>query len=280
MPTGKIRKLIGGILSRYQEIFGIELFAYNFLSNHLHLIARAPGQNIDEFCENVNREIAKRLNWKYRREGKFWSRRYDDQQILTANDLIEAFLYVTTNPSRHGLVRNSKDWTGLNSFEHSLKEQDRTFTFHHYSKEEGFKTTTHTLKLSILPPFQNISKKERKETIEKLLNERMDLIAKERSENNQGFLGIETILEQVPGEIPISVSRSRRPNCYTKDHSLRKQFRESMKLRRTRYAIASMRYRLKLKAHFPENTFFPPLHRAPRLFPFTPLTPDFFKNAA
>jgi len=77
-PSSNVKKLIGGIIARYQEFLQIEIYAYCILSNHLHLLIKSPNGNTDEFCENVNREIARRLNWKHHREGQFWSRRYDD----------------------------------------------------------------------------------------------------------------------------------------------------------------------------------------------------------
>lgn len=274
-PTSNVKKLIGGIIARYQEIFEVELFAYNVLGNHMHLVAKAPKSNIDEFCENVNREIAKRINWRHKREGKFWGRRYDDQQILTQDDLLEAFLYVTTNPSKHGLVSNSQDWPGLNSYEQSLTEKDRCFSFNHYSKEP--RVTKHKLKLSVLPALKELSKKKRAELLTKLLSERSAQIAKDRGKS---FLGLQALLDQEPGEKPANVSKSPRPRCYTKCSELRRNFREIDRARRDAYSYASMLYRVGRKATFPEFTFKPPLHRAPRVVPFKPLTAEHFKNAA
>ena len=233
-PTSNVRKLIGGIIARYQEIFEVELFAYNVLGNHMHLLARAPKSNIDEFCENVNREIAKRLNWRNKREGKFWGRRYDDQTVISEDDLLEAFLYVTTNPTKHGLVSNSQDWPGLNSYDHCLTEKDRQFSFNHYSEEP--KVTKHKLKLSALPAFKGLSKNERATKLKKLLAERTTEIAKERGKS---FLGLSALLEQAPGEKPARVSKSPRPRCYTKCSELRRNFRETDKARRVAYCKSS-----------------------------------------
>ena len=274
-PTANVRKLIGAIIARYQEIFGIELFAYNVLGNHMHLLVRAPRSNIDEFCENVNREIAKRINWRNKREGKFWGRRYDDQQVLSEEDLLEAFLYVTTNPTKHGLVSNSQDWPGLNSYEHCLTEKDRNFSFNHYSEEP--RVTKHRLKLSVLPAFKGLSKSKRTALIKRLLVKRTNEIAKERG---KGFLGLQALLDQAPGERPGKVSKSPRPRCYTKCPELRRNFRKLDRARRDEYSYASMRYRVGIDVTFPEFSFKPPVHRAPRLIPFKPLTKEHFKNAA
>lgn len=161
-PSSNVKKLIGGILARYQEAFEILIYAYCVLGNHFHLLIKAPKGNTDEFCENVNREIARRLNWKHRREGSFWGRRYDDQVVLSEDDLLEAFLYVTTNPTKHGLLRDSSEWPGLNSFHQAISEKTRQFSFYHYSAPEGGeRVSTHGLELSILPQFEGLSKAER-----------------------------------------------------------------------------------------------------------------------
>lgn len=280
--SANVKKLIGGIIARYQELLGIEIFAYCILRNHLHLLIKAPLSNTDEFCENVNREIARRINWKYRREGPLWGRRYDDQEVLSEEDLLEGFLYVTTNPTRHGLLRDSSKWPGLNSFEHALNEKDRIFSFYHYSAlDDERKVTSHRLKLSVLPQFAALPKDKRTKLLRELLDNRMQQIAKEREAKGLGFLELEQLLAQEPGSQPISISRSPRPPCYTKCKELRKQFRKLLRERMQHYSDASFRYRLgDSEVPFPEYSFKPPLHRRPRLVPFKPLGPDSLKIAA
>jgi len=272
-----MEKLIGGILARYVEAFGVELLAYSVLGNHIHLLVRAPNGNLDEFCENVNREVARRVNWLNKRKGKFWHRRYDALEVKSEEDLLDAFLYVSTNPTKHGLVRDSRDWPGLISFQHALTGSDRRFSFQLYSEE---RVTHHKLKLTPLPQYAKISQKKRRKELEKLLEERMERLARERKENGQGFLGLSTILAQEPGAIPQNVSHAPRPSCFSKCPILIAAHNKAERLRRQQYELASMRYRLGLEADFPKYTFKPPTHRKPRIIPFQPLTPDFFKNAA
>ncbi len=45
VPSRNLEKVLGGIVARYQEICGVEIYAYTFLSNHYHLIVRAPKEN-------------------------------------------------------------------------------------------------------------------------------------------------------------------------------------------------------------------------------------------
>ena len=277
-PTRRIKRLIGGIVARYQELLGVIIYAHNFLGNHYHLLMRAPRGNSDEFCENVNREIAKRLNQIHRREGKFWSRRYDDQEVLSDEDLLEAFLYVSTNATRHGLIEDPSRWPGLSSYEQSITGKGEVYTFRRCSRTGKDKISTHTLKISPLPQFEKMNQKKRGKLLKKLLVRR----AKELSVSRQGkFLSELTLMRQAPGAIPREVSKSPRPPCYTHNSELRSVFKEECRYRRALYDHASMRFRLgDLEAKFPEHTFKPPLHRLPRIIPFTPIGPLDLKKAA
>jgi putative transposase len=281
-PSKDINKIIGGVIARYAEILGVEIYAYVFVSNHYHLLIRCPLGNSDEFEENVNRELARRLNWKNRRTGKFWARRYSEQEVLSDNDLVEAFLYIVTNATRHGLVANPKDWPGLCSYNQCLNEKELIFPFHHYSAEDDeVKVTYHALKLSMLPEFEGLSKKERQDRIQKLLDEKVKELVEDRKSQGLGFLGVEAIKAQSPNNVPQNISKSPRPPCYTKCNQLRKEFKRREADRRDAYDEASMRFRLgNLNTIFPDDTHKPPLHRKPRLLPFQPLPDDYFKNAA
>lgn len=273
-PNAKVKRLLGGILARYQEIFGVTIYAYNFLGNHYHLLIKAPQGNSDEFCENVNREIARRLNFVHHREGKLWGRRYDDQEVLTEEDLLEAFLYVTTNATRHGIARDLREWPGFNSYNQSVTGEAKSFAFFHYSKEEDEgRVTTHVLKVSPLPQHAKLTQEKRKALLSKLVSARIAALVSERKDKGLGFLGLDGIRSQIPGETPRSVSRSPRPPCYTFNSELRREFRKQCAYRRELYDYASMRYRLGVEnIEFPPHTFRPPLHRAPRILPFKLLT--------
>lgn len=279
-PNKKVRRLIGGIIARYQEKLSVRLFAYQFLSNHPHLIAMAPLANIDEFMENVNREISRRCNFYLHREGPFWGRRYDDQEILSEADLLEAFLYVVTNPCRHGLVSDVREWTGLNCFKQVLDERPRYYSFHHYAaKSDEERVTTHALRISVLPQFAGLTRKQRRKKLLALIEDRMQHIREGRYKDGGGFVGMEIIQAQDPNDTPRNMSRSPRPPCYTFDTQLRKEWKRRERLRRERYDEASTRYRLgELTVEFPLFTFPPPVHRKPRLFPFTPLSADFLNQ--
>lgn len=281
VPNKEMRKLTGGIVARYQEIFGIEIYALIYLSNHPHLLVRAPKSNIDEFCENVHREVARRVNWRNNRRGKFWGRRYTDLHVVSESDLLEAFLYVTTNAVRHGLVDDPKLWPGLSSYSQSITEKEETFIFHHYSAARGEpQVTEHTLRISPLPQFAALPPKKRKKVMKKLIDERTQELIKARREAGQGFLGLKGVQLQDPFSRPREISNKPRGPIYSKDPCIIREFSQKIRERRGQYIEASMRFRAgALETRFPENSFKPPLHRKPRIIPFRPLSPEHFKNS-
>lgn len=282
-PNHEVRRTIGGILARYQEMCGVKLYAYNFLSNHAHLLLQAPRGNTDEFFENVNREIARRLNWIHHRSGKFWAKRYGDNEVLSENDVLEAFLYITNNPVRHGLVSHPGLWPGLNSYKQSLNERPKYYSFYHYSAvREEDRISKHTLQLSPLPQFEDLSRGKRIKVMQELIEENALRYVEARQAQGLPFLGVREIQAQDPHDSPQKPAKPlRTPACYSKDPLLIKEHRLKEQQRRNQYAEASARFRLgHLDTSFPLFTYKPPLHRKPRLSPFKPLPDDYFKKVA
>lgn len=279
-PSKDVNKIIGGIIARYQEKFQIEICAYTVMSNHPHVLAKAPLGNIDEFMENVNREIARRINYKLGRRGKFWSRRYRAQAVTTDKDLEEALLYIVTNPVKHGAARHPSRWRGLCSYWQNLTGEKKNFSFHHYSeKEEHKKVTWHDLIVSPLPALKGLSGKELKKYLHEKLEVRTNELIAEREAKGQGFMADDQVCELDPFSGPRRSNHTPAGNCYSKDPAVIREFRRVERERRKSYALASMRYRLgELTVHFPIFTFKPPLHRKPRFKPFEELSEDYFQK--
>ncbi len=280
VPTKALVEIVGGVLARYQQLCGIVIFAYAVMGNHYHLLAQAPGGNLAEFCEQINREISRRVNYYLGRRGHFWGRRYSDQVVVEDTDALEAFLYITTNPVKHGLVKYARDWPGLVCFDQALSGRELEFSFTHYTEYRRAQRrgerpniehhkTWHKLVLTPLPQFKDLSQGERGAMLRGLISERERMLHEERNEQGRGFLGVKGVLQTQTGMIPKEVSYSPRPCCYTKSSQSRREFRREERYRRDFYDIASQAFRLgHFEAEFPIHCFKPPLHKAPRAIPF------------
>lgn len=274
-PSTLIENTIGGILARYHEYFGVEIFAYSFLGNHYHLIVRAPRRNLWQFMQALNREIAKRVNHLRGRFGTFWLRRYDDQIIVTKADLIACLRYVVCNPVLHGLIDHPKNWPGLNCYWQLINGTERAFTFTNFTayrkaantptrngrllRIEEFQTT-HVLRLTPPPDYAEDGKKwSHSDLIREIEDGIVSACATAHAERKQ-FLGRKAVLRQDPESRPVAVKRSQRPVCYTKTISGLRTFLTWFEPWLHAYRRASTLFRAgNLLTVFPPDSLPPPL---------------------
>lgn len=280
VPDEKMNKLIGGVIARYADVHKIDLYGYQFLSNHYHLLLQGKEGVIPRFAADINREIASRVNRLLNREGVLWGRRYDDQVTLEAMDDVEALLYVTTNPVHHGLVSHPRLWPGISCYRQLIGGKPERFVFFEYSKYHAAKKAAlargeivhrrdfeivYSLKLKPLPIFAQLPTDERIRQVEILIEKRTRKIQVERRRLGLGFLGRKGVLKQKRiNNFPEKVSKSVRPRCYTKNLQALFQFRKDERLKRAHYDEASFSFRMgEFSTEFPPFCIRPPLHYKP-----------------
>lgn len=116
-PDDECNRILRGCLARAAEKYNVELVCYVFLSNHFHLIARFPDLNMAEFMEELQSQIASRINKHRGRKGTFFPQRYDDQAILDDETLLDKICYVVNNPVKDRLVPSAEEWPGVTSMD-------------------------------------------------------------------------------------------------------------------------------------------------------------------
>ena len=133
VPSKELNQIVGGVLAKYQQKYRIIIYGFIFLSNHYHLLLKAPKENLWRFEQAVNREIAKRVNRYLKREGHFWARRYDEQIVVEKADVLTALLYIVCNAVKHKLINNPLKWPGLSCIKQLLSGKDETYYFTDYT---------------------------------------------------------------------------------------------------------------------------------------------------
>jgi putative transposase len=76
------------------------LHAYVQMTNHFHLVVQTPEPNLAHGMQRLNSAYAVRFNWRHRRLGHLFERRYHSELIETESHLLEACRYVVLNPHR------------------------------------------------------------------------------------------------------------------------------------------------------------------------------------
>ncbi|MBX7245841.1 MAG: transposase [Candidatus Sumerlaeaceae bacterium] len=110
------------LLAEFAKKFGMDVWAYCLMTNHIHLIvvprerdslARAVGFAHMRYSRRVNQ----REGWT----GHLWANRFYST-ALDGEHLWEAVRYVERNPVRAGLAERAEDWPWSSAAAHALGE--------------------------------------------------------------------------------------------------------------------------------------------------------------
>lgn len=282
-PCPILNEIVGGIIAKYSTIYNIEIFALCVLGNHYHMLVRAPEASLPLFVENMNREIALRVNRYLGRSGHFWSRRYDDLIVLEGADVLEALLYIVTNSVKHGLVRHPNSWPGICSYRQAIGFKEKTYRFCNFTEYHKARRLAarsgeyvcrsdfeeqYVLKIKPLSDLPELAKMT-VSGVERLINQRTSKLVSQRISTGEGFLGRRRVLAQpAQGVFPKKTNKTNRPSCYSKNVVATLDYRETERKRRANYRDCSFLFRLgNFNILFPKFTILPPLHHTPKLHP-------------
>jgi len=116
-------------LAKYQEKYGVEIYAKVFQGNHFHLVSRFPGCNRSLFYRDYNARMAEgvRRHVATFEGGTLFERRYSEQALPSNEDLEEYFFYCALQPVSSGLCERIGDYPGYNSFDDAVSARKRKF---------------------------------------------------------------------------------------------------------------------------------------------------------
>lgn len=264
-------------LAKYQSLHGVTLYSFALQGNHDHLTGSFPNENRALFMRDLNAQIArlcKRLVPEVGR-GKFWERRYANQELPRYEDVEEYFFYCALQAVNAGLAEHPKDYPGYNSFEDAINGVSREFVHTDWTKYQNARRfnpkvdisryqTTYRLTFSRLPGYEHLSQSEYRALMLKKLEERRLAIVEERRKSGKGFARPETLRKIKPGDCPrttkTSTRTSHRPLVLCGCPETRRLRIEGYFSLMGCYREASARYlRGDLQVRFPPGTYRPPL---------------------
>ena len=114
-PSAGMNDVIRGVLARAARLAGLAVHAPVFLSNHYHLLVSVTdAQQLAEFMNYLNSNLAREAGRLVRWREKFWGRRF---QAVIVSDEEEAQVgrlsYVLAQGVKEGLVASPFDWPGV-----------------------------------------------------------------------------------------------------------------------------------------------------------------------
>jgi putative transposase len=111
-------------LKTYSAKYGMKIWAYCLMSNHVHFVA-VPMESdaMARTLNTVHMRYAQHANRKKRTTGHLWQGRFFSC-VLDERHLLAAMRYVENNPVRAGMVEKAGDYRWSSAASHIRKNED------------------------------------------------------------------------------------------------------------------------------------------------------------
>jgi len=271
-PSPEVTREIGAVLARATQRRDVDLFAFTFLSNHMHMLLRArDGGALSAFVRDVEADIARRVGdivgWK----GSLWDDNFAAEPVLDDDALVGRLRYIGLHGVKEGLVERAEEWPGLTCLPELLHGVVRSFdwldrsSYHEAIRRHRRGTvarseyvTRYELKLAVLPCWADLEPTQRQALAREVVLGAAEQVRRERA--GKPVLGVEAIVSQDPHSAPLTTRRSPPPLCHTVSLELRKAYEATYAAFKNAYRKASQLFRQGVTdVSFPEHAFLPPL---------------------
>lgn len=271
-----VRSCAGAALARAQERYGVTIYAFVVMSNHIHLLCQTTRRNLAGFVGYLKARITTDINLLTGKRGPLWARRYDAQPVLDDAACADRAGYTVGNPSQAGLVDDAEHWPGLNlayglteSHELTFEYFDRT-AWHRKKRPVDLRPfmRTATLVLSPIPSCDGMDPDTYRDSLQSWVAHSLAKArarkADEEPRRSQGrkAVGIDAVIEASFESRPRAPSFRRRPYAHGAPDAVRVHSQAMLALQ-SHYAAIAERYRGgQWNVEFPEGTYRPPLMQA------------------
>jgi len=112
------------LMSQWCTKFGVDIWAYCLMPNHIHLIAvPATKDGLKLAVGEAHRRYTRRINFREGWRGHLWQGRFASF-IMDEKYLLACTRYVELNPVRAGLVKKPEDWCWSSAAPHMKGKDD------------------------------------------------------------------------------------------------------------------------------------------------------------
>lgn len=276
MFTDSIPNIIGSCMARGVEMFGVEIFGYVWMSNHGHLLLRAPKGNFADYMTYVNGQIAVNVNRFLDRKHALWGRRYAAAQVLDEAAELEMLGYLLANPQNAGIADSIEEWAGLSSASFFFEDRKQRFlsfnrtNWHTAGRPQNIAPYLSTTELEhkLLPQLSKLDRKTLRRKIRRLIKKHVKVLPTSEVETEvEPMMSVRRQLlarTVIPTDRPTASKNaprkysSRQPLCHTTNPALHRVYRAQRREFRWHYEKSSAAYRSgNVKVIFPPGSFAP-----------------------
>jgi REP element-mobilizing transposase RayT len=239
-PCPLLNEIILGALARAKRRYGVEISAFIFMSNHLHLLVwTADSEQLAcfmcHFLSKLAREVTRLTGWR----DKVFARRYQAIPISEEEGAqVGRLVYILSHGCKEDLVERPEDWPGVHCIEALLTGQslegtwfDRTQEFAARNRGEQFGprqyATREVLELDPLPCWRHLSPEPYRAQIAALVEQITADAGARREETGIKPIGPAAVLAQNPFDQPRKTKRSPAPRVHAFCKSIRQEMRQT-----------------------------------------------------
>ena len=106
-----------------------ELYAYCLMGNHIHLLLKTIGEELDQIFKRIGARYVYWYNWKYRRVGHLFQDRFKSECIEDDMYFLSVLRYIHQNPVKAGLCDTIEEyrWSSYKEYIGNRKIVDTGF---------------------------------------------------------------------------------------------------------------------------------------------------------
>jgi putative transposase len=201
----ELRDFIGYCLAYAAELYGIQVHASVWMSNHHHTDVTDPHGNLVPFKQLLHSMIARGRNAQLERHDSFWSGDEPcDTRRPTDDEAMGDLVYTLTNPVKAGLVKWSRQWPGFTTADWRFGET-RTFKRPDwFFDDRGRMPEEVTLTLVRPPIFRELDDDALYERLVTEVRAHEHELQREIRQKRRKFLGVRKVVQQPWNQAPKS----------------------------------------------------------------------------
>lgn len=153
-------------IKRVKEKYKFEIYAYAFMSNHIHLIIKDENENLELIMKSLTVSYSNYFNKKYERIGHLFENRFKSHAIEDESYLKNVVRYVHKNL----FTNNMDNFKAYHNIYEKYQDYDKNYEMiSKLQDEDAIKLIRDILKEPNLIKIQHYDKDKRNEVISKIL---------------------------------------------------------------------------------------------------------------
>jgi hypothetical protein len=270
-PDKQTNAIIAGSLGRALHNYpAVVLYGFLAYSNHFHMLASGPPDQLAGFVGFFSSQVARRLNKLRGRSGPFWHRRYSAEPIVDAGAEIDRLLYTLCNPVKDLVTRRAVDWPGFSTLHENTGGNPRTVKWLDAEAYSAARRTdpgarredyeqTYQIRVARLPSHSSLGSREHAKMVRDKIAEWEQEAGRTCSALGIRPMGMRQVCKVSPTHKPAQTKLSPRPRCHASTVEGWRAYVEAYRAFCDSFREASWSFRAgRYDTRFPEHAFRPP----------------------